>query len=232
MNTLRKESNQTSMREEIKFYAWHQIATGGVGSVSLSGIAKSMSISTPALYRYFSSRDQLILALVKDAYLSFLSALVTARDSIAATDHINRFRAICHAYFSWAIDHSQQYQVLFGFSVTPYELEGEIGQIADQCFQLVVDLIDSACQAGKIKSTPSLVISPELTNRLQRLTYQGKTTTAEVMYLALASWSFINGITSLELSQKYSIILAHQTREFFNLEVERFMDSIGFSSQD
>jgi hypothetical protein len=50
-----------------------------------------------------------------------------------------------------------------------------------------------------------------------------------VMYLALTSWSFINGITSLELSRKYSLILANQTLEFFQLEVNRFMRSIGFS---
>jgi AcrR family transcriptional regulator len=229
MNELKRQANQDSVKEEIKFLAWHQIATGGVGSVSLGAIARSMNITTPALYRYFDSRDHLILALTQDAYTSFYEALIAARDSVAEDDHAGRFRAISTAYFFWAVDHPQQYQVIFGYSLSPYELNETVGKIADNCFLIVIEMMAQACEAGKIGVVSSLQISTELANRLERLAHEGKAWPAHVMYLALASWSFVNGITSLEISQKYSLMLAHQTREFVQLEVERFMNSIGFA---
>lgn len=229
MNELKRQANQESVKEEIKFFAWHQIATGGVGSISLGGIARSMNITTPALYRYFDSRDHLILALTLDAYTSFYAALVAARDSVAFDDHARRFRAISLAYFFWAVDHPQQYQVIFGYSLSPFELDKTVGQLADKCFLVVIEMIAQACEAGRIASASTLEISTELGNRLERLAHENKAWPAHVMYLALASWSFVNGITSLEISQKYSLMLAHQTREFVQLEVERFMKSIGFS---
>ncbi|MRS02539.1 TetR/AcrR family transcriptional regulator [bacterium] len=199
MNELKKQANQDSVKEEIKFFAWHQVATGGVGSISLGGIARSMNITTPALYRYFDSRDHLILALTLDAYNSFYAALVAARDSVAVDDHAGRFHAISLAYFFWALDHQQQYQVIFGFSLSPYELDETVGQIADKCFLIVIEMMAQACEAGRIASAESLEISTELANRLERLTHEGKSWPAHVMYLVLASWSFINGITSLEI---------------------------------
>jgi AcrR family transcriptional regulator len=229
MNFLKKQANQESVKEEIKFFAWHQVATGGVGSISLGAIARSMNITTPALYRYFDSRDHLILALTLDAYSSFYSALVTARDSVPTDDHAGRCRALCLAYFFWAVDHPQQYQVAFGFALSPYELDKTVGSIADNCFLVVIEVIANACEAGRISAAPNLKISIELANRLERLTHEGKTWPAHVIYLALSTWSFVNGITSLEISQKYSLMLAHQTREFVTLEIERFMNSIGFS---
>jgi AcrR family transcriptional regulator len=229
MNFLKRQANQDSVKEEIKFFAWHQVATGGVGSISLGAIARSMNITTPALYRYFDSRDHLILALTQDAYTSFYSALVTARDSVAADDHAGRCKALCMAYFFWAVDHPQQYQVVFGYSMSPFELSKTVGAIADNCFLIVIEMISQACEADKISSVSQLKISSELANRLERLSHEGKVWPAHVMYLALATWSFVNGITSLEISQKYSLMLAHQTREFVTLEIERFMNSIGFS---
>jgi hypothetical protein len=108
-------------------------------------------------------------------------------------------------------------------------LNETIGKIADKCFLVVIEMIARACEAGRIAALSTLEISPELANRLDHLSHEGKAWPAQVMYLAVSSWSFINGITSLEISQKYSIMLAHQTREFVQMEVERYMRSIGFS---
>lgn len=229
MRSIRREQNQESTRREIKSYAWHQIATNGVSSVSLGAIARSMNLTTPALYRYFIKRDDLILALTRDAYLSFCNTLENARDSLPIEEHAGRFRNLCLAYYQWAIDNPPQYQIIFGIHQSSYMLDEAVGEIADRSFLVVLEVIDQAYKAGKISPGQKVVISNELKNRLERLSHQGQTFSAEVMYLALVSWSFINGITSLELSRKYSLILAYQTLEFFQLEVERFMRSIGFS---
>jgi len=229
VKSIRREQNQESTRKEIKSFAWHQIETSGVSSVSLGAIARSMNLTTPALYRYFLKRDDLILALTRDAHLSFCNALEKARDSVPSEDHAGRFRNLCLAFYQWAVDNPPQYQIIFGVHTSSNILDEAIGEIADQSFMVVLELIDQAYEAGKIIPEQEILISDELRNRLERLSHQGISFRAEVMYLALVSWSFINSITSLELSQRYSLILDNQTLEFFQLEVTRFMRSIGFS---
>ncbi|MCK2238995.1 MULTISPECIES: TetR/AcrR family transcriptional regulator [unclassified Crossiella] len=78
-----RERYRAQVREEIKQHAWRQIATAGVNALSLNAIAKQVGMSGPALYRYFASRDDLITALIRDAYQS-LADTVRATDTGAA----------------------------------------------------------------------------------------------------------------------------------------------------
>lgn len=48
--------------------ALEQVAARGPDAVSLSGVARAMRMSGPALYRYFSSRDDLLATLVACTY--------------------------------------------------------------------------------------------------------------------------------------------------------------------
>ena len=227
MKSIRKEQNQGSIQEEIKQLAWQQITASGVYSLSLGEIARSMHLTTPALYRYFSSRDELISALTREAYSSFLKMLEKARDSQARENHANQFRAICMEYYHWAKEFPSQYQVIFN---TPFskKYDESVGEIADQGFLVVVELFDQAFKIGSIKTNPGAPISKELRAQLEKPSKQNKVFPAEVMILALETWSFFNGITILDLNQKYSLILADQTLDFYQLEVSRLMQTIGF----
>ncbi|MBV9196372.1 MAG: helix-turn-helix transcriptional regulator, partial [Solirubrobacterales bacterium] len=54
----RRERLRAQTLAEIREHAYAQIAQGGPAALSLNGIAKAMGMSGPALYRYFSSRDE------------------------------------------------------------------------------------------------------------------------------------------------------------------------------
>lgn len=228
MKSIRREQNQESTRREIKTYAWHQIATNGVDSISLGAIARSMNLTTPALYRYFVKRNDLIQALTLDAYYSFYSSLNASVDTCSTEDQVCRFRTLGQTYYQWAVDHTPQYQIIFGIHSASRIQNDQVADIADRCLLLLLDVLDKACQAGQLKPQVDIVLSKGMQARLERFVCQDHYFSANVVYLALVTWSFLNGVTSLELSQKYSLILARQTQEFFNLELERFMKSIGF----
>ncbi|MFK0177719.1 TetR/AcrR family transcriptional regulator [Streptomyces xanthochromogenes] len=70
-----RERYRAQVRAEIKQHAWEQIGTAGASGLSLNAIAKQMGLSGPALYRYFSGRDELITELVRDAYRSLADTL-------------------------------------------------------------------------------------------------------------------------------------------------------------
>ena len=56
------------VRENVKSVALVQLADGGAGALSVNAIAKELGVSGPALYRYFTNRDELLAELVVDAY--------------------------------------------------------------------------------------------------------------------------------------------------------------------
>lgn len=58
---------RAQIREEIKQQALRQLAESGPAGISVNAIGKELGVSGPALYRYFSSRDDLLTELVIDA---------------------------------------------------------------------------------------------------------------------------------------------------------------------
>ena len=65
-------------------------------------IAREMGMTSPALYRYFASRDALATALIVDAYHSFAAALAAARAICPEDAHHERLLAVSRAYRAWA----------------------------------------------------------------------------------------------------------------------------------
>ena len=185
-------------------------------------------MTTPALYRYFSSREHLITTLVQIAYASLNEALEKSRDEFPPADHAGRFRAMCLAYHAWAIQHPQQYSLIFSTPVPGYTMDAAAGQEADRSFMILLDVIDAAEKAGRLNSPfEKAPLTPGLKAQFAAVAARGKGYSEKVIYLAIISWSFIHGITSLELNQHYALILADKANEFIQLELERLIQSIG-----
>ncbi|HLU08105.1 MAG TPA: helix-turn-helix domain-containing protein, partial [Oceanobacillus sp.] len=67
---------------QIKEIARKQMAAEGTAAISLRAIAREMDITAPALYRYYASRDDLITALIVDAYNAQADAQAAADASM------------------------------------------------------------------------------------------------------------------------------------------------------
>jgi len=229
MKPGRLKQNRDAVREEIKATAWRLIAEQGASDLSLGAIAREMELTTPALYRYFASRDDLVNALIEDAYFSFTEDLKNARSAVLPDQHADRFRNICLAYREWALQHPQRYILMFGVPIPGYKLGDGAGEAADQSFLVLLDVLDEADRASSLSTaSPPAELPSELKSHFQSLRHQGKKYHPRVVYLALASWSFIHGVTSLEIYNRYYLLLAEKTDTFVQIEIDRFMHSIGF----
>ncbi len=80
--TTRRERLHEQIREEIKAIARQQMAAEGNETLSLRAIARQMEVTAPALYRYFPSRDDLITALILDAFNGLADAMITRLTSV------------------------------------------------------------------------------------------------------------------------------------------------------
>src|SRR5579862_9020730 len=111
---------RAEMIAEIKTIARRHLETDGA-NLSLRAVARDMGMVSSAVYRYFASRDELLTALIVDAY-NALGETVEAADAAVAdrTALRQRWMATARAVRGWALAHQAEYALLFGSPVPGY----------------------------------------------------------------------------------------------------------------
>lgn len=198
MSSTRRERLRAATIDEIKQIARQHMDEQGAAALSLRAIAREMGMTSPALYRYFASRDELVTALIVDAYHSFAEALRAGRDALPATDHAGRLLATARAYRQWALAHPADYNLIFGAPIPHYHAPAEItGPAAAESMLVFISVLDAIDRAGQLRTAD---LTPELMSLLQpwidQFGYEGA---PAVIRLALAGWAQIHGLVSLEL---------------------------------
>lgn len=175
-----------------------QISKNGAAALSLRGIAAEMGMTAPALYRYFDSRDDLVTALIVDAYKSLAAALAASQET-EEESHDKRIMASACAYRAWALTHRAEYSLIFGTPIPNYHAPvGITGPAAAQSLIELIRVLDAVYQDGLLTLNE---LSPALIKMLEpwveKLGYTGP---LSVIQLALTNWAKIHGLVSLELN--------------------------------
>jgi AcrR family transcriptional regulator len=229
MNQSRRERIREATFEEIKLVAWKQIAEQGVPALSLRAIARDMGMTAPGLYRYYPSRDDLVTALIIEAFNSFSQNLEDARDARPFGDHIGRYRAVCEAYFRWAVATPSRYTLIFGSPVPGYQMGEAAYPSAQHGFLVLQAVIGEALAVGKIHRPADVnPLSHELLARYVALQKLGMPYDPTATHLALTTWSMLHGVTSLYLYGYLGRFLAEQVDGFVRQEIEQLVMSLGF----
>jgi AcrR family transcriptional regulator len=105
----------------IQETARRHLADLGPAALSLRAIAREVGMVSSAVYRYFPSRDDLLTALIVEAY-DELGAAVEAADARVRrrVDLRRRFLAVCTAIRDWARANPHEYALLYGSPVPGY----------------------------------------------------------------------------------------------------------------
>lgn len=121
-----RERARAELTREIKEEARKQLAETGAQGLSLRAVARELGMVSSALYRYFPSRDDLLTALIIDAY----DAMGEVAEAAIAADASPRVRwlAGCHAIRGWALAYPSEYALIYGSPVPGYRApEATIG---------------------------------------------------------------------------------------------------------
>ncbi|MFD0403648.1 TetR/AcrR family transcriptional regulator [Kitasatospora sp. NPDC127121] len=192
-----RERYRAQVQEEIKERAWEQIATAGASALSLNAIAKRMGMSGPALYRYFASRDELITELVRDAYRSLADAF-QARAAAGAD-----LAGLAQALRRWALDDPQRYLLVYGTPVPGYRAPEDTTRISVEIMAVLLD----ACTAelSPAEQSPAVSPSPFDAHLAEHRAWAGEhPAPPAVLHLALAVWTRLHGVLSLELAGHFT----------------------------
>src|SRR4051812_49942227 len=74
---------RAELTEEIKAVARRHLADQGSAALSLRAVAREVGMVSSAVYRYFPSRDELLTALIVEAYDAVGAAAEAAHDATA-----------------------------------------------------------------------------------------------------------------------------------------------------
>lgn len=203
-NKSRRARVRLATQTEILDGARKQMAAEGAAALSLRAIASEMGMTAPALYRYFASRDELVTALIVDAFTSLGDALQRAQDEHADESHANRLLAILLAYRAWALAHPQDYALIFGTPIPGYVAPTEKTlPPAARGLDLIAAQLASALGKGEARLVPAYAKPlPGVQKQLiQWKKEYGLALPTAALHLALIAWTRVHGLTSLELYQ-------------------------------
>jgi AcrR family transcriptional regulator len=138
-----RERARAELTREITAEARRQLAVHGAGELSLRAVARELGMASSAVYRYFPSRDDLLTALIIEAYDAIGAAAETAAGAAPAAARV-RWRAACHAIRAWALAHPHEYALIYGSPVPGYHAPQATVPAAIRVAELLGGLLPAA----------------------------------------------------------------------------------------
>ncbi|MFC0602855.1 TetR/AcrR family transcriptional regulator [Streptomyces palmae] len=99
---------------EIKEVARSLLIQEGPENVTIRAIAREMGMTAPAVYRYFTSRDALIMGLRGDIFAEMAQQVGTGIEGLPVEEPGRRLIAAARALRCWALAHPHEFGLVLG----------------------------------------------------------------------------------------------------------------------
>jgi AcrR family transcriptional regulator len=226
-----RERARAELTREIKEEARRQLASQGASGLSLRAVARELGMVSSALYRYFSSRDELLTALIIDAYDALGAAAEEASSGQPTADIRGRWRATCGAIRDWARANPHEYALIYGSPVPGYQAPQATVASAIRVVRVMGDILaDARVATGRAAARhPEEPLRPELARQVAIIAEAIAPGVDDgVLARALIAWTQLFGMISFELFGQFVGSL-EPAEEFFGYTVERMADYIGLA---
>lgn len=198
----RQDARERIEAQIIELGRRHLVRHGAVG-LSLRAIARDLGMVSSAVYRYVSSRDELLTSLLVDAYSDLADAVDRARDAeseVWSDDVI----AIAHAARAWAVAHPAQWALLYGSPVPGYHAPAErtVGP-GTRVVRALFDAVAAGITTGDIRLTNNPAPQP-MSSDFERIRREfGFPGDDRVVAKCFLLWAGVVGAISLEVFGQY-----------------------------
>ncbi|MEM8534372.1 MAG: TetR/AcrR family transcriptional regulator [Chloroflexota bacterium] len=217
---------------EIKRAAYQQLVEKGTAGLSLRATARSLGIAPNSIYNYFPNLNNLITALIVDAFASLAEAVEKAGNSSSCNNHLERFIKVLQHYRIWALSHAIEYQLIYGNPIPGYEAPANITEpLTIRSFQGALRWLVEAWQAQELHIPPSYENIPEpIHPHIRHFKKEvGFDVPEALYYMMFVAWSRIHGMIMLELFGHYDSALG-DTEAFFQHEIDIMVKQLGFTA--
>ena len=229
MARQRREKLHTLTQEEIRATARALMAEKGTAGLSIRAIARQMDLTPPALYHYYASLNDLITALIADAFTRLADTIEGRANDPTLNTSAERLRAVAHAYRSWALENPIDFQLIYGNPIPDYEQPTDTTYPpARRSFLVTANIFTQAIERNEIR-LPIVYqeLPPKIKQSLQELTQvEGHNLPFPALYLAASAWAKIHGHIMLELFHLIQPVI-QDVDAFFAYETENFIQQVG-----
>jgi AcrR family transcriptional regulator len=227
----RRDRLRQATLAEIKSLAWAQIAESGAAALSLRGIAREMGMTSSALYRYFASRDQLLIALAGDGFTSLADALeATEAESVERSERLDeRFLRTVNAYRAWSLAHPSEYALMFGTPVPGVDVDGpEVHEEMVRGVNVLFRVMITGVQSGVLQ--PPALTGPgagKVRAKLRRWpAHEGEVLPPAALAACLFAWNQLHGAIALEVFGHVPAELV-PADDLFDLQMRQLLATLG-----
>jgi len=140
----------SDQREKILASAVDLYLEDGLEGFSMRKLARELGVTAPALYRYYESKEAVLLDVVREAYREFSTSLYQALEGRTPQERLQRAG---EGYLDFALTHPRWYRMVYispeqlGVSQVPEELEAQGCAI----HQFWVDRLRECMDAGLLR---------------------------------------------------------------------------------
>ncbi|WP_233624705.1 TetR/AcrR family transcriptional regulator [Actinoplanes sp. ATCC 53533] len=212
---------------EIKSAARHLLTTDGA-NLSLRAVAREMGMVSSALYRYFASRDDLLTALITDAYNGLGDAAETADAQVADRGDLRgRWLSTCHGVRRWALANPADYTLIFGSPVPGYTAPPDTLPASTRTQRVLTGIFIDGVISGGLTDPGAGDIPDDVLADCTRIRYTYLPDLPEASLAhALLGWTHLVGAITFELfGQLKDVIEARES--YFDYQMRQIADLIG-----
>jgi AcrR family transcriptional regulator len=220
--------------ERIKAAAWAEMVEQGTAGLSLRGISRRLGVTAPAIYNYFARLEDLITALIVDAFGALAEAMEAAEASAGSARCYDRILAQCLAYRQWAIDHPVHFQLIYGNPIPGYQAPAEITiPLARRPFLGIFRWFVHGYGTGELtipaeyRGLPSEVAA----SIAEWKRAAGIELPESLVALLMSGWSRIHGMVMLELFGHIQPLVG-EGPGFFRYEADAFLSRLGMARHE
>lgn len=181
----------------IKELALEQLAEQGAGGLSLRAIARELDLVSSAIYRYYANRDELVTALVLDAYDDLASRIEGAVEG--AEGGRAQWLAACDALRTWALAQPHRYALVYGSAIPGYAAPADTIEPAVRVLRALCAPVVRALDGDAADGLP--VPGSELTHQLSAVAEALDLAAPPALMLSLThAFARLQGLVGLELN--------------------------------
>lgn len=199
----RRDRLRTETTAEIKQAAWAELQDAGVQDLSLRGVARRLGMAPSALYRYFDSRDELLTALIIEAYSALGDELerryrrATKRRGTTAHEV---FLEVARAYRKWALAHALEYKLIFGTSIPGYTGTEQTTEASMRSSGVLLRVMADLVRQQGLADIWQEDLAPEVRTKLQAWSDTlAEPLPPEALRAALTCYATLHGAINLEI---------------------------------
>ncbi|MDR3657055.1 MAG: TetR/AcrR family transcriptional regulator [Mycobacterium sp.] len=199
----KRQESREQIEVRIVELGRRQLVDRGAAGLSVRAIARDLGLVSSAVYRYVSSRDELLTLLLVDAYSDLADAVDRARETVGDpwTDDVI---AIARATRQWALAHPARWALLYGTPVPGYHAPAErTVAVGTRVVGAFLDAVAAGITTGDIRLTNDVAPQP-MSSDFERLRQEfGFPGDDQVLTKCFLLFAGVMGAISLEVFGQY-----------------------------